>query len=78
MNNSTVSFNRDGEVGHVPIRTDRFFTAQGEWYFSTREGAPIGPFNGKNEASNGLKDFLEFMHLAEPKTLSKLHNALTR
>jgi hypothetical protein len=58
-------------------RTDRFFTAQGEWFFSTREGAPIGPFEDKNEARKGLTDFIEFMTLAEPKTLSKLYNALT-
>jgi len=28
------------------------------WYFSTREGADIGPFNSQIEANNGLQDFL--------------------
>ena len=69
--------NRVGERGDFPIRTDRFFSAQGEWFFSTREGAPIGPFADKGEARRGLEDFIEFMSLAEPKTLSKLHAALT-
>ena len=69
--------NREGEEGETPVRSDRFFAAQGEWFFSTREGAPIGPFDDKEEARKGLKDFIEFMSLAEPKTLSKLHAALT-
>ncbi len=69
--------NRQGESGQVPIRTDRFFAAQGEWYFATREGSPIGPFEDKLEARKGLDDFIEFMQLAEPKTLSRLYAVLT-
>ncbi len=69
--------NREGEMGTTPVRSDRFFAAQGEWFFSTREGAPIGPFEDKEEARKGLDDFIEFMSLAEPKTLSKLYTALT-
>jgi hypothetical protein len=68
--------NRLGEAGNVPVRADRFFAAQGEWYFSTREGTPMGPFDDKQEAKNGLRDFIEFMDLAEPKTLSRLYDAL--
>jgi hypothetical protein len=69
--------NRTGEGGSTPLRSDRFFSAQGEWYFSTREGAPIGPFEDKYEARKGLNDFIEFMSLAEPTTLSRLHAVLT-
>lgn len=69
--------NRSGEAGSAPIRSDRFFSAQGEWFFATREGAPIGPFEDKYEARKGLNDFIEFMSLAEPKTLSRLHAVLT-
>ena len=69
--------NRTGEMGNVPVRSDRFFSAQGEWFFSTREGTPIGPFDDKNDARQGLGDFIEFMSLAEPKTLSRLYAALT-
>ena len=68
--------NRLGEAGKVPVRADRFFAAQGEWYFTTREGTPMGPFEDKQEAKNGLQDFIEFMNLAEPKTLSRLYQAL--
>lgn len=69
--------NRNGENGPVPLRSDRFFSAQGEWFFSTREGAPIGPFEDKDEALKGLDDFIEFLQLAEPKVLSRFYDTLT-
>ncbi|MFT5691189.1 MAG: hypothetical protein ACI92E_000514 [Oceanicoccus sp.] len=73
-----MSSNRIGETDRpAPMRTDRFFNAQGQWFFSTREGAPIGPFDDKVEAQKGLGDFIEFMSLAEPKTLSRLYAVLT-
>jgi hypothetical protein len=59
------------------LRTDRFFAAQGAWYFLTREGASIGPFNDKREARRGLGYFIEFMALAKPKLVSRLCAYLT-
>jgi len=49
----------------------------GDWYFNTREGAPMGPFDDRREAEQGLYDFLEFMALADAGTLSRLHASLT-
>ena len=72
-----MSINRAGELGGVPHRANRFFAVSGEWYFSTREGAPMGPFDDRREAEQGLFDFLEFMALAEPKMLSQLYASLT-
>ena len=69
--------NRAGENGAAPLRHNRFFVVGGEWYFNTREGAPMGPFDDRREAEQGLYDFLEFMALAEPKVLSRLYAALT-
>ncbi len=71
------NISRAGEANPIPLRSDRFFSAQGEWYFSTREGAPIGPFDNKREAGTGLDDFIEFMALAEPKTLSQFYANLS-
>ncbi|MCP5322232.1 MAG: hypothetical protein H7A12_15720 [Pseudomonadales bacterium] len=74
--------NRNGESGTVPIRTDRFFAVNSAWYFATREGASIGPFETKHEAVGGLQDFLDFIQLAEPQVLStfyaSLHSAASR
>ncbi|MDB6063308.1 MAG: hypothetical protein JWM78_3411 [Verrucomicrobiaceae bacterium] len=72
-----MNLNRAGENGGVPKRDNRFFVVSGDWYFKTREGAPMGPFDNRNEAEQGLYDFIEFMILAEPKTLSRLYAALT-
>jgi len=69
--------NRAGESGSVPFRHNRFFVVGGDWYFNTREGAPMGPFDDRREAEQGLYDFLEFMTLAEPKILSRLYASLT-
>ena len=71
--------NRAGERGNVvPQRRERFFAMSGAWYFRTREGAPMGPFDNRQEAEQGLYDFLEFMTLAEPRTLSQLYASLAR
>ena len=71
-----MGHNRAGEMGTVPGRNNRFFTEGHGWFFSTREGAPIGPFNIRNEAEQGLTDFIEFISLAEPKTLSRFYASL--
>lgn len=70
--------NRAGEGGGVPKRSARFFCIDEAWYFRTREGAPMGPFNDIDEAEDGLHNFLEFLALAEPETRSRLHESLTR
>lgn len=67
---------RNGEHGDIPMRTDRFFTVNSTWYFSTREGASIGPFENKSEARKGLRDFLDFIHLAKPPVLSTFYASL--
>jgi Domain of unknown function (DUF6316) len=72
-----MNLNRAGELGSVPGRHNRFFVVSGDWYFKTREGAPMGPFDHRGEAEQGLYDFLEFMTLAEPKILSRLYASLT-
>jgi len=67
---------RDGELGAVPMRTDRFFVVNTAWYFATREGASIGPFESKTDAQSGLADFIDFVKLAEPRVLSTFYTSL--
>ena len=67
---------RGGERGVVLMRTDRFFAVNSAWYFATREGASVGPFEDKSEAQNGLSDFLDFIQLAEPRVLSTFYASL--
>ena len=72
----TMSDRRNGELGAVPMRTDRFFAVNSAWYFATREGASIGPFESKYDAQNGLTDFIDFIQLAEPRVLSSFYSNL--
>ena len=71
-----MNLNREGELGNIPVRSDRFFSADSAWYFSTREGAAIGPYESKRLASRGLNDFLEFLGLAKPKVLAAFFKSL--
>lgn len=49
----------------------------GKWYFTTREGKSMGPFDTEDEAGVGLSDFLEFMRLADLQTLATMTRSLT-
>lgn len=69
--------NRAGENGPVPVRHGRFFEQSTHWFFHTREGASIGPFENRFEAEQGLKDFIDFITLADPKTLTTFYASLT-
>lgn len=68
--------NRQGETGAVPNRSDRFYSLENLWFFATREGAAIGPFETHEAALLGLTDFLEFLNLAAPKTKKQLVKAM--
>ena len=69
--------NRMGEYGQTPPRSSRIFAMESLWYFTTREGADIGPFGSCDEASNGLQDFIQFIGLANKQTLKVFLSALS-
>lgn len=73
---TSLNLNRGGEAGKVPLRTDRYFSIEHDWYFSTREGAAVGPFDNKAMAIASLNDFIEFLSLASPKVLTTLFKSL--
>lgn len=62
-----------------PVQRSATRVRQGEdgWYFSTREGRPMGPFDSREEAEQGLADFIEFIQLAPLETLITLTDRLT-
>ena len=71
-----MSSNRKGETGYPPPSSSRMFNMESVWYFSTREGADIGPFNSRLEASHSRQDFVQFIQLANNKTLGVFLSAL--
>lgn len=58
-------------------RSPRVYEEDGEWYFRTREGAAMGPYSSREEADQGLSDFIEFIQLAPLDTLASFTGALS-
>lgn len=69
---------RFGDETPPAERSERLYReATGDaWFFRTREGAPMGPFETVNEAQQALTDFIEFIRLADLQTLSELTQSL--
>lgn len=61
-----MKLNRTGEQGNVPFRSNRFFNSNGYWYYTTREGVDIGPFDSHEDAARGACEFIEFISRVEP------------
>lgn len=59
--------NRAGEQGSVPARHGRYLQKDGYWYYNTREGVDIGPFDSREDAEIGVGEFIEFIRASEPK-----------
>ncbi|HWV14740.1 MAG TPA: DUF6316 family protein [Cellvibrio sp.] len=65
--------NRAGEEGNeIPPRHGRFNEKEGYWYYSTREGVDIGPFDNRPTAETGVGDFIEFICASEPNVIEML------
>ncbi|HTF98221.1 MAG TPA: DUF6316 family protein [Cellvibrio sp.] len=62
-----ATLNRAGEQGSVPERHGRLLQKDGYWYYSTREGVDIGPFDNREDAENGVGEFIDFIQASEPK-----------
>lgn len=66
--------NRIGENGEHPDRSQRFFQKEDYWYYRTREGVEIGPFDSLNEAETGASDFIDFILHADPHVIQSLQS----
>lgn len=64
--------NRSGESGNFPSRSKRVFERENYWYYTTREGVDIGPFDTLQEAESGVSDFVDFIMHAEPSVARAL------
>lgn len=52
---------RAGEAPEVRFRSDRFFTVDGLWYFATREGIDVGPFDSRQMAETEAARLIELL-----------------
>lgn len=49
---------RAGEASTIPFRNERYFCANGVWYFETRGGKQKGPYTDKREMEGELLMFI--------------------
>jgi hypothetical protein len=61
LNQLFKSHTREKEDGKPKAsdRSDRLYQEQGRWFFKTREGLNVGPFQKKNDAQYALLYFAE-------------------
>lgn len=50
---------RSNEPDKFWFRSDRFFTADNLWYFTTRENRDVGPYASREDAEHGLALFID-------------------
>lgn len=56
----------------LPSRGSRFFKLGDSWYFSTREGFSMGPYDSRELAGKGAEDYLAFASRADARVLKLL------
>ncbi len=54
------------------LRSDRYFKLSDYWYFITREGATLGPYDSKGQAEQAVVDYIQFVNQATPAILKLL------
>lgn len=64
---------RNGEAGHIPFRSGRFFSVGGRWYFTTREGFDSGPYASRERAEIGLRRFLHVVSMLPAEARTTTH-----
>ena len=57
--NAVISINRFSENGPVPVRSERFYINNNEWYFSVRIGFDQGPYESFEEARHALALYIK-------------------
>ena len=56
---------RAGETSNIPFRNKRYFCMNGEWFFETRGGGQLGPFDNKQEMEAELLLFIRKQALSQ-------------
>ena len=67
-----MNLQRSGEQGNVPTRNKRYFQKENYWYYTTREGVKIGPFDSLPDAEVGASEFIDFICVADRSMIETL------
>jgi len=82
MTMESVAMRRKSEIDDnnavTPVRSERLFLQHNYWYFRTREGIEIGPFDNTKEANDGINGFMDFVSTAEPDVVERITEYVTQ
>ena len=53
-------------------RCDRYFSLDGQWFFTTREGLIMGPYDSQEEAQSQTRLYIRFVNTAPRPVVSIL------
>ena len=73
--NNVVYITRESDPANsaaAPLRSDRYFKLSDYWYFITREGATLGPYDSKDQAQLAVADYIQFVNQASPAMIKLL------
>jgi hypothetical protein len=73
-----ITLNRNGESDVSQDRSERIFIQHNYWYFRTREGMDIGPYDSQLDATDGINSFIEFLSTAEKKVVERISEYATK
>ena len=62
----------DSSSSAARMRSDRYFKLSDYWYFITREGATLGPYDSKDQAQQAVADYIQFVNQATPAMIKLL------
>ncbi len=65
---------RAGETPRLRYRAERFFALEGKWYFMTREGVDVGPYDSRSAAERDAVSLVRL--LKECETEEQAHRAI--
>ena len=63
---------RTGEHAAEHERNARFVMKEEYWYYTTREGVEIGPFDSRADAEVGASEFVDYICTSEPQIVDIL------
>lgn len=66
------SVTRSGEQHPVRFRTNRFFNAGGRWYFTTREGIDVGPYDTRAAAERDAGRLIQLLLRTDTQAQARL------
>lgn len=70
MNLSNAAKRSDDADSLDHSREDRFFSLDNLWYFTTREGVVMGPYDTEQEAKVELHSYIDFVNSAASPVLN--------